>query len=129
MTSMSTIGRGTLQRTRAKADTGGMHFRRERVRVETARQEIEGTPLLPNEGFRSRTTDFLNAHGDDFLALTDADVTWLDGARAPERHEFLAVAARHVVMLVELESLGVFDESGATPAVETLSSSAPPPSG
>jgi len=106
-----------------------MHFRRERVRVETARHEIEGTLQLPNEGFRSRTTDFLNAHGDEFLALTDADVTWLDGARASERHEFIAVAARHVVMLVELESLGVFDESGAPPAVATLSGSAPPPSG
>ena len=129
MTSMSTIGRGTLQRALVKADTGGMHFRRERVRVETARHEIEGTLQLPNEGFRSRTTDFLNAHGDEFLALTDADVTWLDGAHAPERHEFLAVAARHVVMVVELETLGVFDEAGATPSVETFSGSAPPPSG
>ena len=106
-----------------------MHFRRERVRVETARHEIEGTLQLPNEGFRSRTTDFLNAHGDEFLALTDADVTWLDGAHAPERHEFLAVAARHVVMVVELETLGVFDESGEQPSVETFSGSAPPPSG
>jgi hypothetical protein len=127
---MSTMRRGTLQSAREKADTGGMHFRRERVRVETARHEIEGTLQLPNEGFRSRTTDFLNAHGEEFLALTDADVTWLDGARAPERHEFLAVAARHVVMVVELETLGVFDESGATPAVvESVSGSAPPPSG
>ena len=64
-----------------------MHFRRERVRVETARHEIEGTLQLPSEGFRSRTTDFLNAHGDEFLALTDADVTWLDATRAPERHD------------------------------------------
>jgi hypothetical protein len=125
---MSTIGRGTLQRPRAKADTGGMHFRRERVRVETARHEIEGTLQLPNEGFRSRTTDFLNAHGDEFIALIDAEVTWVDGSRAPERHEFLAVAAHHVVILVELETLGVFDESGATPSIETFSGSAPPPS-
>lgn len=105
-----------------------MHFRRERVRVETARHEIVGTLQLPNEGFRSRTTDFLNAHGDEFLALIDAEVTWLDGARASERHDFLAVAARHVVMLVELESLGVFDEAGETPSVEAFSASAPPPS-
>jgi hypothetical protein len=105
-----------------------MHYRRERVRVETARHEIVGTLQLPNEGFRSRTTDFLNSVGDDFLALTDADVTWVDGSRAPERHEFLAVAVRHVAILVELESLGVFDESGATPAVEPFSASAPPPS-
>jgi hypothetical protein len=123
------MGRGTLQRAQEKADTGGMHFRRERVRVETERHEIEGTLQLPNEGFRSRTTDFLNANGDDFLALTDADVTYLDGKRASERHAFMAVAARHVVMVVELETLGVFDASGEPPAaVDALSASAPPPS-
>src|SRR3979409_768916 len=96
--SMSTMGRGTLQRRPEKADTGVMHFRRERVRVETARHEIVGTLQLPNEGFRSRTTDFLNANGDHFLALTDAEITWLDGERPPQRLEFLAVAARHVVL-------------------------------
>jgi hypothetical protein len=104
-----------------------MHFRRERVRVETARHEIEGTLQLPNEGFRSRTTDFLNSQGNDFLALTEAEVTWLDGSRAPEQHEFLALAARHVVMVVELGTLGVFDESGATPSHEGYTASAPPP--
>jgi hypothetical protein len=104
-----------------------MHFRRERVRIETARHEIEGTLQLPSEGFRSRTTDFLNAHGEEFLAVTDAEVTWLDGSRAPESHEFLAIAARHVVLVVELGSLGVFDEAGATPAVEAFGASAPPP--
>jgi hypothetical protein len=103
-----------------------MHFRRERVRVETARHEIVGTLQLPNEGFRSRTTDFLNASGDQFLALTDADVKWLDGARAPQRLEFIAVAARHVVMVVELETLGVFDEAGETPAIQSFVSAPPP---
>jgi hypothetical protein len=104
-----------------------MHFRRERVRFETARHEIEGTLQLPNEGFRSRTTDFLNAQGDGFIALTDAEVTWLDGSRAAQRHKYLAVAARHVVMVLELESLGVFDEAGGTPAVESFGASAAPP--
>jgi uncharacterized protein DUF6812 len=103
-----------------------MHSRRERVRIETARHEIEGTLLLPNEGFRSRTTDFLNAHGDEFLALTDAQVSYLDGSRAPERHDFLALAARHVVMVVELGTLGVVDETGATPAMAPPVSVAPP---
>jgi hypothetical protein len=104
-----------------------MHFRRERVRVETTRHEIEGTLQLPSEGYRSRTTDFLNAHGDQFLALTDADVRALDGAHEPERHAFLAVAVRHVVLVVELGSLGIFDEAGGEPAVETFGVSAPPP--
>jgi hypothetical protein len=93
-----------------------MHSRRERVRIETARHDIEGTLQLPHEGFRSRTTDFLNAHGEEFLALTDAEVTYLDGARAPERHDFLALAARHVVLVVELGSLGPVDEAPAPPA-------------
>src|SRR3954462_8591396 len=93
-----------------------MHSRRERVRIETARHEIEGTLQLPDEGFRSRTPDFLNAHGDDFLALTDAEVTCLDGTRAPERHAFLALAARQIVLVVELGSLGPVDEVPAPPA-------------
>jgi hypothetical protein len=105
-----------------------MHFRRERVRIETQRHEIEGTLQLPNEGFRSRTTDFLNAHERDFLALTDAEVRWLDGSRAPERHEFLAVAVRQVVIVLELETLDVIDDSGATPEPGHLSAvSTPPP--
>jgi hypothetical protein len=79
-----------------------MQLRQERVRIETARHEIEATLQLPQEGFRSRLTDFLNAQGDDFLALTDAEVTWLDGARAPEHHAYLALASRHVVLVVEL---------------------------
>jgi hypothetical protein len=93
-----------------------MHSRRERVRIETARHEIEGTLQLPNEGFRSRTTDFLNAHGEEFLALTDAEVTYLDGSRAPETHEFLALAAHQIVLVVELGSLGLVDDIAPLPA-------------
>ena len=70
---MSSMGAATLQTRRAAVHTGRMHFRHERVRIETARHEIEGTLQLPHEGFRSRLTDFLNAQGDDFLPLTDAE--------------------------------------------------------
>jgi hypothetical protein len=101
-----------------------MQFRRERVRIETARHEIEGTLQLPHEGFRSRLTDFLNTQRDDFLPLTDAEVTWLDGSRAAEHHEYLALAARHVVLVVELETVGVVDEP-----LPTFSASTPPPAG
>jgi hypothetical protein len=104
-----------------------MHFRRERVRIETQRHEIEGTLQLPNEGFRSRTTDFLNAHERDFLALTDAEVRWFDDSREPERHDFLAVAVRQVVIVLELETLGVVDESGAEPEPGHLSAASTPP--
>jgi hypothetical protein len=105
-----------------------MHYRRERVRIETQRHEIEGTVQLPHEGYRSRTTDFLNAHERDFLALTDVEVRWLGGDRAPEQHGFLALAVPHIVMVVELESLGVVDESGAPPEPAPLATvSTPPP--
>jgi hypothetical protein len=100
-----------------------MHFRRERVRIETQRHELEGTLQLPNEGYRSRTTDFLNAHEREFLALTDVTVRWLDGSRGPERHEFLALASRHVVMVIELEDLGVMEEPAPSPLVPSV----PPP--
>ena len=101
-----------------------MQYRRERIRVETQRHVIEGTLQLPNEGYRSRTTDFLNAHDSDFIALTDADVEWADGSNEPEHHEFMAVSARHVLVVIELKSLGVLDIPG--PAGAVLSS--PPPS-
>lgn len=102
-----------------------MHFRRERVRLETERHEMEGTLQLPNEGYRSRTTDYLNAHERDFLPLTDVDVRWLDSSHASERHEYLAVALRHVVMVIELEDLGEFDETGVRPTPLVVST--PPP--
>ena len=101
-----------------------MQFRRERVRLETQRHVIEGTLQLPHEGYRSRITDFLNAHDSDFLALTDADVEWTDGSHETERHEFLAVSARHVMVVIELGSLGVIDLPGHPP-MEAVST--PPP--
>lgn len=107
-----------------------MHFRRERVRIETERHEIEATLQLPHEGYRSRTTDFLNAHEREFLALTDARVAWRDGGREPEHHEFLALAVRHVVLVVELGTLDVVDASGEAPTpaqAPVVVSSVPPP--
>ena len=101
-----------------------MHYRRERVRIETQRHEIEGTVQLPSEGYRSRTTDFLNAHEREFLALTDVAVRWIDGSRAPESHEYLAVAVPHIVLVVELETLGMVDEPVAPPLAAV---STPPP--
>jgi hypothetical protein len=104
-----------------------MQFRRERVRIETQRHELVGTLQLPSEGYRSRTTDFLNAHESEFLALRDVDLTWIDASRPSERHEFLAVAARHVVVVVELEDLGAIDDGAQPAAAPLLAVSAPPP--
>jgi hypothetical protein len=126
--STSSIGGHPIQRPHPTADTQTMHVRRERVRIETQRHEIEGTVQLPSEGYRSRTTDFLNAHDREFLALTDVEVRWLDGSRAPERHEYLAVALTHIVLVFELETLGIVDEAGGVPEPAPLMTvSTPPP--
>jgi hypothetical protein len=106
-----------------------MHFRRLRVRLETERHTIEGTLQLPNEGYRSRMTDFLNSHDSDFLPITDAEVSWTGEQRSPETHEYLAVSVRHVVLGVELETLGTFDETGEPPTQRSFTVSVPPPAG
>jgi hypothetical protein len=105
-----------------------MHIRRQRVRIETDRHAIEGTLQMPSEGYRSRMTDFLNAHEQDFVAVTDARIEWLDGTRRAEELAYVAVSTRHVVLVTELESLGVFDETGAPPSESLAAVSSPPPS-
>src|SRR5215210_9434189 len=104
-----------------------MHHRRLRVRLETERHVIEGTLQLPSEGFRSRLTDFLNSHDSHFLPITGAQLTWLGADRPAERHEYLAVSVRHIVVGVELESLGTFDETGEPPSETRFIVSSPPP--
>ncbi len=56
-----------------------MEQRDERVVVETDRHRITGFLRLPADGYRSRLTDYLNAAERLFLALTDVEVTILDG--------------------------------------------------
>ena len=103
-----------------------MHFRRERVFVETEARRIIGTLQLPNEGYRSRTTDFLNANDHGFIALTDAEAAPVQGGEATE-HPFGAVPPRHIVLLVELGTVEVLDDSGAPPPASWPGESTPPP--
>ena len=107
-----------------------MHYRRLRVRLETEQHVVEGTLQLPLEGYRSRLTDFFCAHASDFVPVTDAELTWLDGSRGLERHGYLAVSVRHILLGIELESLGTFDEAGETPSGQPVFiASTPPPEG
>lgn len=84
-----------------------MQVRRVRVQIETTRGRVVGTIRLPTEGYRSRTTDFLNSNESGFLALTDAQV---DGAGGHQTHDYMAVGCRHIVTAAEIEDLGVADE-------------------
>ena len=102
-----------------------MPFRRERLRVETLRHVIEGVLQLPTEGYRSRVTDYVNAHDSDFIALTEAVVR--DNDTGEERsHEYVAVNMRHALLVVEIENLGV-TEQPIGPIVSAVPSVPPPP--
>ncbi|HET8977172.1 MAG TPA: hypothetical protein VFN87_03380 [Solirubrobacteraceae bacterium] len=75
-----------------------MEQRDERIIVETDRHRIRGVLRLPTDGYRSRLTDYLNSSEREFLALTDVEVTSLDGSNGVERREFIALSLRHVVL-------------------------------
>jgi hypothetical protein len=104
-----------------------MALRKIRVQIETARLRVSGVLQLPTEGYRSRVTDYLNGHETGFFALTEAEVAPLDGSPA-ETHDYLAVGARHIVCVHELEDLGMVPDESAGPTVADYSSpSIPPP--
>jgi hypothetical protein len=83
----------------SQGDPPGIDHRRERIRVETERHRIEGVLTLARDGYRSRVSDVLNASERDFITLTDATVTPLEGG-AVELHEYLSLARRHIVFAV-----------------------------
>ncbi len=104
-----------------------MPLRKIRVQVETDRLRISGVLQLPTEGYRSRVTDYLNGHDSGFFALTDSEVTPFDGS-PPEARDYVAVGARHVVCVYELEDLGIVADESASPALADYSTpSLPPP--
>jgi hypothetical protein len=86
-----------------KDDQPSMDHRRERIRVETERQRIEGYITLARDGYRSRVSDVLNASERDFITLTEATVEALEGGPR-ELHPFLTLARRHIVFVVAASS-------------------------
>ena len=86
-----------------------MQHRYERISIDTPRHRIVGVATLASDGYRSRLSDLLNAPERDFIALTDATVTALDGDHEVVHHEFIAVHRQHVVFAVpirEVQELG-----------------------
>lgn len=84
-----------------------MRHRLERISIQTPRHRIVGVATLASDGYRSRLSDLLNAPERDFIPLTDATVTELEGDHEVTQHEFIAVHRQHVVFAVPL---GVVDE-------------------
>jgi hypothetical protein len=81
-----------------------MEHRDERIVAETPRYRIKGVLRLPRDGYRSRLTDYLNSSERTFIALTDVEVTSLDGSDPVRRHQFLALALAHVVLAMPAEA-------------------------
>jgi len=77
-----------------------MEHRDERIVVETDRYRISGMLHLPRDGYRSRLTDYLNAGERAFLALTDAEITPLNGDGPTEQRPFVALSVNHIVLAI-----------------------------
>jgi hypothetical protein len=77
-----------------------VQHRYERVLIETDRHRISGLLTMPADGYRSRLSDFLNASERDFVSLTDAVVELIGHEGQGTRHEFIAVARRHIVIAI-----------------------------
>jgi hypothetical protein len=91
-----------------------VQHRFERISIQTPRHRIEGVATLATDGYRSRLSDLLNAPERDFIPLTDAVVTELDGDRAVTRHEFIAVHRQHVVFAVPLGAVAAPADGAVT---------------
>ncbi|MCB0876314.1 MAG: hypothetical protein R2718_05060 [Solirubrobacterales bacterium] len=85
-----------------------MEKRNLRVVLETDRHRIVGELTLPNEGYRSRLSDYLNQGDLGFVALTNATVIERleSGATDATEHEFVTVGTRHVLIAYPDETGG-----------------------
>jgi hypothetical protein len=78
----------------------GDDTRRERIVLETERQQVTGEVILPAEGFRTRLSDLLNSEGLKFISLVNATITDHSTGEVVQR-EFIAVARDHVQVAYE----------------------------
>ncbi|PKN53057.1 MAG: hypothetical protein CVU55_03710 [Deltaproteobacteria bacterium HGW-Deltaproteobacteria-13] len=77
-----------------------VEVRHERVVVETDRYRVEGNITLPQEGYRSRLSDYLNRQDQEFLILVNAELNALDGSGRDWSTPVLMLARRHIRLVV-----------------------------
>ncbi len=77
-----------------------MDNRNLRVVLETDRHRIVGEMTLPNEGYRSRLSDYLNQGDLAFVALTNATIIehLESGATDATEREFVTVGTAHILL-------------------------------
>jgi hypothetical protein len=103
-----------------------VQHRSERVLVETDRYRIFGSLTLPREGYRSRMSDFLNSSDRDFISLTDVVMEAVGGDGSTSRHEYIAVARRHIVFAMPVDAAAAASEADAVAGPEGLEKSEAP---
>lgn len=74
-----------------------------KIVAETERYRITGMLRLPNEGYGSRLSDYLNAPERSFVPLTDVELVPIAGDGSAERLNFLAVSLRHIVFATQID--------------------------
>jgi hypothetical protein len=97
-----------------------VQHRSQRVLVETDRYRIFGSLTLPREGYRSRMSDFLNSSDRDFISLTDVVMEAVGGDGSTSRHEYIAVARRHIVFAMPVDAAVAASEAEAAADPERL---------
>jgi len=78
-------------------------LRRERVAFETDHHRIEGSLVLPKEGYRSRVSDYLNQRDREFYPLEDVTIAPRDDPQNFRRVPFAMVARAHIHLAVPFE--------------------------
>ena len=74
--------------------------RLERVVVETDRYRVEGDVKLPQEGYRSRISDYINRPEQEFLTLINVELRSIDGSGRDWNTPVLMLARRHIRLIV-----------------------------
>lgn len=87
-------------------------MRQERVVIETDRYRVEGDISLPQEGYRSRLSDYLNRRDQEFIILVNVELLSLDGSGRDWQTPVLMLARQHIRLVVPLESNTASTERG-----------------
>ena len=74
--------------------------RLERVVVETDRYRVEGDVRLPQEGYRSRISDYINRPEQEFITLINVELRSIDGSGRDWDTPVLMLARRHIRLIV-----------------------------
>lgn len=74
--------------------------RLERIVVETDRYRVEGDVKLPQEGYRSRISDYINRPEQEFLTLINVELKSIDGSGRDWDSPVIMLARRHIRLIV-----------------------------